>query len=130
MLNFAYIARNACLFNQYLLPLHKITSIMTRQTKGTMLNRRLSEILTIVGEQIKLARLRRNLSTEQVALRVMCSRNTITQVEKGSASVSIGIYSKVLYVLGLEDSLLNIAQDDRLGRDRQDIELRKRATKK
>ena len=103
---------------------------MTRKTKGTMLNRRLSEILTIAGEQIKLARLRRNLSAEQVALRVMCSRNTITQVETGSASVSIGIYSKVLYVLGLEDSLLNIAQDDRLGRDRQDIELRKRATKK
>ena len=103
---------------------------MTRNTNGTILNRRLSEILSIVGEQIKLARLRRNLSTEQVALRVICSRNTITKVEKGSAAVSIGIYSKVLYVLGLEDSLLNIAQYDRLGRDRQDIELRKRATKK
>ena len=42
---------------------------MTKSTKGTLLPRKLSKNLEIVGEQIKLARLRRDLSISQVAER-------------------------------------------------------------
>lgn len=42
---------------------------MTKNTMGTKLSRKLVQKMAIVGEQIKLARLRRNLSMAQVAER-------------------------------------------------------------
>ena len=90
------------------------------------------EILKQMGEQIKLARLRRNLPIALVAERASVSRSTIWSIEKGSPNVSMGAYAAVLHALnGLEKDLLLIAQDDKLGRTLQDLKLktRKRATK-
>ena len=83
-----------------------------------------------MGEQIRLARLRRHLSSELVAERAGVSRQTVTAIEKGSASVALGAYAAVLHALGgLEQDLLLIAKDDELGRKLQDLDLpqRKRA---
>lgn len=91
------------------------------------------EILNTMGEQIKLARLRRKLSAELVAERAGISRATLWQVEKGSPSVAIGIYAAVLHALNnMDKDLLLIAKDDELGRKLQDLDLpvRKRAPKK
>ena len=105
---------------------------MGKSTMATSLPRRLEENMKIVGEQIKLARLRRNLSRAQVAERAMCSELTEARVEKGSPTVAIGTYLRILYALQLEDDILLIAKDDILGRQLQDITLinRKRASKK
>ena len=105
---------------------------MGKSTMATRLPRRLEENMKIVGEQIKLARLRRNLSRAQVAERAMCSELTEARVEKGSPTVAIGTYLRILYALQLEDDILLIAKDDILGRELQDIALinRKRASKK
>jgi len=86
----------------------------------------------VVGEQIKLARLRRNLSVAQVAERATCSPLTVARIEKGTSTVAIGIYLRVLYALQLEDDILCLAQKDELGRQLQDIALttRQRASKK
>ena len=99
---------------------------------ATRLPRRLEENMKIVGEQIKLARLRRNLSRAQVAERAMCSGLTEARVEKGSPTVAIGIYLRVLYALQLEDDILFIAKEDKLGKELQDIAMinRERASKK
>ena len=70
--------------------------------------------MEIVGEQIKLARLRRNLSMAQVAERATCSEVTLCKVEKGLPTVSIGIYLRVLYALQLDDDILLLAKDDKL----------------
>ncbi|MCI6643599.1 MAG: helix-turn-helix domain-containing protein [Bacteroidales bacterium] len=88
--------------------------------------------MQIVGEQIKLARLRRNLSVAQIAECATCSPLTVSRIEKGSPTVSIGIYLRVLYALQLEDDILLIAKDDELGRRLQDLSLinRWRASKK
>jgi transcriptional regulator with XRE-family HTH domain len=88
-------------------------------------------ILDQLGEEIKLARLRRKLNTEQVAERAGISRSTLWQIEKGMPSVAIGSYLQVLFVFGLEKNFLNIANDDVLGRKLQDAEIliRKRAPK-
>ena len=91
------------------------------------------EILETMGEQIKMARLRRRISAELVAERAGISRATLWAVEKGSPSVSVGIYAAVLHALnGMDKELLLVARDDELGRKLQDLELpiRKRAPKK
>ena len=80
-------------------------------------------ILSNLGENIKLARLRRKLSAEQVAERANISRPTLIEIEKGSANTSMGAYLQVLSVLGLEQDLSNVAKDDRLGRKLQDISI-------
>lgn len=91
------------------------------------------KILEQMGEQIKLARLRRNLSVELVSERANISRATLWSIEKGSPSVAIGYYAAVLHALNeMDKDLLLIAQDDKLGRTIQDLNLttRRRATKK
>lgn len=91
------------------------------------------EILKTMGEQIKLARLRRGLSVELVSERAGISRASLWNVEKGSPSVAIGIYAAVLHALNnMDQDLLLIAKDDVLGRRMQDLNLptRKRAPKK
>ena len=85
------------------------------------------KLLSQMGEQIRLARLRRHLPSELVAERAGVSRQTITAIEKGSASVALGAYAAVLHALGgLEQDLLLIAKDDELGRKLQDLDLPKR----
>lgn len=88
--------------------------------------------MKIMGEQIKLARLRRNLSIAQVAERATCSALTVSRVEKGMPTVSLGIYARVLYALQLDNDLLLIAKEDVMGRALQDLNLkqRERASKK
>ncbi|KVV14373.1 helix-turn-helix domain-containing protein [Flavobacterium sp. TMP13] len=82
-------------------------------------------ILQQLGENIKLARKRRKLTTIQVAERAGIVRTTLYQIEKGNSSVSIGAYFNVLRVLGLQNDFLKLASDDELGRKLQDIELLK-----
>ena len=105
---------------------------MAKSTMGTKLPRKLEQKMQIVGEQIKLARLRRNLSVAQVAERATCSPLTVSRIEKGAPTVAIGIYLRVLYALQLDDDILFLAKDDVLGRTLQDMNLpqRERASKK
>lgn len=88
--------------------------------------------MKVVGEQIKLARLRRDLSLTQVAERATCSPLTVSRIEKGTPTVAIGIYLRVLYALQLDDDILLLAKEDKLGRQIQDMELstRRHASKK
>lgn len=76
-----------------------------------------------LGENIRLARLRRDLSSEQVAERAGISRNTLIKIERGDEGVAIGMYFRVLIVLRLEEDLINVAKDDVLGRKLQDAGL-------
>lgn len=89
-------------------------------------------LLKALGENVKLARLRRKLSAEMVAQRADVSRPTILAVETGAVGVSIGTLIQVLFVLGLEKDILKVASDDELGRKLQDIglQVKKRAPKR
>ena len=88
-------------------------------------------LLHDLGENIRLARLRRNLPSEQVAERAGIARNTLIKIENGDEGVAIGYYLRVLIVLGLEEDLHSVAQDDILGRKLQDagLTISKRVTK-
>lgn len=102
---------------------------MTKSTRSVLLPRKLSQKLQIVGEQIRLARLRRNISLELIAERAQCSRMTASKVEKGDPTVSMGTYLRVLFALQLADDIELIAKNDPLGRDLQDLNVRKRASR-
>ncbi len=99
---------------------------------GNKLPRKLEQKMQIVGEQIKLARLRRNLSVAQIAERATCSPLTVARIEKGVPTVAIGTYLRVLYALQLDDDILCLAKEDEMGRVLQDLSLkpRERASKK
>lgn len=98
---------------------------MAKNTMGTKLPRKLEQKMQIVGEQIKLARLRRNLSVAQVPERATCSPLTVSRIEKGVSTVAIGIYLRVLYALQLDDDILWLAKEDVLGKALQDLNLKK-----
>jgi transcriptional regulator with XRE-family HTH domain len=97
-----------------------------------MLQNKTDKIIQEFGENIKLARLRRKLSTKQVAERAGIGRRTLYDIERGKPNVSLGNYAKVLFVLGLANDLLNVSKDDLLGRKLQDAKLilKKRAPKR
>jgi len=97
-----------------------------------MLQYKIDKILSELGTNIKLARLRRKLSMKQVAERAGIGRTTLYEIERGKPNVNIGNYTQVLSVLGLEEDLLNVAKDDLLGRKLQDAKLvvRERAPKR
>lgn len=84
---------------------------------------KLARILKVLGENIRLARLRRNFQATLVAERAGIAPNTLRNIERGSPRVSLGAYANVLLSLGLENDLSLIARDDELGRKLQDANL-------
>ena len=105
---------------------------MTKFTKANWMTRQLAENLCVMGEQLKMARKRRNLTMEIVAARAQCSRQTLARLESGSPEVSVGVLARVLNALQMSDELLLIAKNDEMGKVIQDIDLKnkKRVTGK
>lgn len=101
------------------------------KSRNRILLPRAQKPLTILGENIRLARLRRRYSMEQVAERADISRPTLHSIERGNSNVTIGAYVKVLAVLGLEQDIASVAKDDTLGRKIQDagLTIKERAPK-
>ncbi|MCR4953772.1 MAG: helix-turn-helix domain-containing protein [Treponema sp.] len=96
-----------------------------------ILSPQVTKTLKTVGQQIKLARLRRKLSVQIISERAGISRATLWSIEKGEPTVSFGAYVSVLCALGLKEDVLLLAKDDILGRTYQDLDLlpKKRAPK-
>lgn len=89
-------------------------------------------LLHEVGENLRLARLRRDLSAAQVAERAGIARLTLTKLEQGDGGSSLANLLKVLFALSLENDLHAVAKDDPMGRRLQDLELgvQRRASRK
>ena len=93
------------------------------QSKKQIILPSFQKLLEQMGENIKLARKRRKLTTIQVAERASIDRSTLYYIEKGNPSVSMGAYFNVFRVLGLQDDFLKLATDDEFGRKLQDLKL-------
>ena len=95
--------------------------VMARKTTVQM--PAVKRLLEELGENIRLARLRRRLPAQLLAERAGMSRTTLRAVEKGEAGVTLGAYANGLHCLGLESDLALVARDDVLGRKLQDAGL-------
>jgi transcriptional regulator with XRE-family HTH domain len=90
------------------------------------------KIMRTLGDNLRLARLRRDLSAAQTAERAGISRTTLHKIELGDSGVAIGAYLTVLYTLNLEQDFAQVARDDDFGRTLQDAKLipsRRRASR-
>ena len=92
-----------------------------------------NKALRKLGADLKEARIKRRLTMSLVEEREGITHITLTKVEKGDLGVSIGIYAKVMFVLGLTDNLINLAEPDNdvIGRryDRENLPKRVRYKK-
>ncbi|HVV85597.1 MAG TPA: helix-turn-helix domain-containing protein [Kofleriaceae bacterium] len=66
--------------------------------------------LAKLGADLSLARRRRRISVQAMAERTFTSRATIARVERGDPRVSMAIYASVLFVVGMIENLLDIAE--------------------
>lgn len=105
---------------------------MAKSSLSKHMPRKVEAALTQMGEQLKLARLRRKLTIEIMAQRCSCTPLTLSKTEKGDPTVSMGVYARYLFALGMESQLTLWGADDPLGHLLQDSELlkRKRAPKR
>jgi len=76
------------------------------------------ELLEQVGLNIKTARIRRNITIKELANRIHVDERTISRLEKGDTSINFKNLVTVLMVLGLEDSVLDLADpnQDQVGK--------------
>lgn len=81
-----------------------------------------------IGQEINTARRRRHIQLKVLADRASVSPQTISRLEKGESGISLGVYAKVLFALGLLDNLLQVTDPaaDKAGLDLADEALPER----
>ena len=84
------------------------------------------KILEKMGAQIKRARLRRNISVEMITEKIGISESTVSAIEKGTSTVSIGAYAAVLTILELDHDLEAVAFDEEGKKQFREHNLQKR----
>lgn len=70
------------------------------------------QALKILGANLRTARLRRNLSIEDVAAKIGVGRHVVAAAEKGKPSTGIAIYAGLLWAFGMTGQLIQIADPD------------------
>lgn len=102
---------------------------MSRKT--VILESNTEEKLKKMGQRIKKARLRRNISAEMISKQAGIGESTFYAIEHGVSTVSLGAYAAVLSILGLNNDLDSIAVDEEAKKQlyEQNLVKRKRASK-
>lgn len=65
--------------------------------------------LTRLGENLRTARIRRNLTIDEVAQKIGTGRRAVMEAEKGKASTAVGVYAALLWVYDLLQPLNDLA---------------------
>ena len=94
--------------------------------RKTLLMPKARKSLEILGQNLKLARIRRRISAALMCERACVSHATLTAIEQGKPSVSMAGYMSVLFCLNMHTDMEKVAADDVLGRELQDLQLHKR----
>lgn len=101
------------------------------RNRRIVLSANTQQSLSKMGNNIRKARLRKNISAASLAKMSGISHDTLAAIEKGRSTVSIGGYAIVLETLGLEKDFEAVAYDEEGRKEYWDDNLffRKRATK-
>jgi len=70
------------------------------------------QALKTFGANLRTARLRRNMSIEDVAAKIGVGRHVVADAEKGKPSTGIAIYAGLLWAFGLTEQLAHVADPD------------------
>ncbi|MDR0781794.1 MAG: helix-turn-helix transcriptional regulator [Pseudomonadales bacterium] len=73
---------------------------------------RVVEQLALLGQRIRIARIRRGWSVADLASKAGINRNTLTALELGKAGTAVGVCFTVLWALGLDQTLNGVAEPD------------------
>ena len=84
---------------------------------STVLGTEERESLDRLGRTLRLARLRRNLSQDELAARMGVSRASVIAMEKGTPGVALGILVKALMVFGYTERLGELLASDPVGEE-------------
>ena len=97
-------------------------------SKKTYLPIPVQKALRQLGKDISDARRRRRIAVKLMSERAGFSRITLSKIEKGDPSVSMGAYASALFVLGMSEHLAKVADasHDLVGRELGDESLPKR----
>jgi len=76
------------------------------------------------GERLRLARLRRRMTQAELAARVDVSLPTVAKIERGDPSATFATVLRILSVLGMAGDIDQLAKNDPLGRELQDVALK------
>ena len=100
--------------------------------KTVILTRETEFVIRKMGNRIKEARLRRNIKAEILAEHVGISKGTLSAIEKGELTVSIGAYAAILNALDMINDFDYVAVDREGKQCYQNSHLyhRKRASKR
>ena len=85
------------------------------------------ESLERLGQRLRLARLRRNLSQADVAERAGVTRKTYQALEAGRGTASVALLVKVLGIFGYPERIAQLLEADPIGEDLEEVHGRKRA---
>jgi len=82
---------------------------MRTSRSSTILPIPVRRALRKLGQDIRDARRRRRIPAAIAAQRASISRTTLVKIEKGDPGVAIGLYATVLFVMGMESRLGDLA---------------------
>jgi len=94
--------------------------------RPTPLSKAQQQLLAELGERLRNARLRRNLTAEEVAAFAGISRVTVHRAERGEPAIATGTLIKIMGALDMEGDFAVLVRDDKMGRLLQDSRLRPR----
>jgi len=86
---------------------------MTQKKEKIILTPEAEDVLLLIGSRLKIARKRRNITSEEFAKKIFVSRKTLYRLEKGDSGVSLAVLVSALWALGLEQELLKIADPEK-----------------
>ena len=65
-----------------------------------------------LGQRVRTARVRRRMSTDDLAQACGIGRRTLYRIEHGEPGIALGTFMSVLWKLGLLDTLASVANPD------------------
>lgn len=82
------------------------------QTSADQLPREVLKHLEELGQRVRIARVRRRMSTEDLAQACGIGRRTLYRIERGEPGIALGTFLSVLWKLALLDTMGGVANPD------------------